>query len=127
MAAERGAQPVRMRPARIGVLQWGRRPPRPGNASTFFGRSCATSAISKDGISSSTFASRRRVTTKPAAIAAEFVLRNVDIIIAGATPSVHAAKAATRDIPIVMSNVADPLATGLVNVCRALAGTSRGW
>jgi putative ABC transport system substrate-binding protein len=47
------------------------------------------------------------------AIAADLVRREVDIIVAVATPAAHAAKGATATIPIVMS-VADPLATGLV-------------
>jgi putative tryptophan/tyrosine transport system substrate-binding protein len=47
------------------------------------------------------------------AIAADFVRREVDLIVAVATPAAHAAKSATATIPIVMS-VADPLATGLV-------------
>jgi putative ABC transport system substrate-binding protein len=50
---------------------------------------------------------------RAAAIAADFVRREVDIIVAVATPAAHAAKSATATIPIVMS-VADPLATGLV-------------
>jgi putative ABC transport system substrate-binding protein len=50
---------------------------------------------------------------RAAAIAADLVRREVDIIVAVATPAAHAAKSATAIIPIVMS-VADPLATGLV-------------
>jgi putative ABC transport system substrate-binding protein len=46
-------------------------------------------------------------------IAADLVRRDVDIIVALATPAAHAAKQATSTIPIVMS-VADPRATGLV-------------
>jgi putative ABC transport system substrate-binding protein len=51
---------------------------------------------------------------RAAEIAADFVRREVDIIVALATPAAHAAKNATRTIPIVMS-VANPLATGLVS------------
>jgi ABC-type uncharacterized transport system substrate-binding protein len=47
------------------------------------------------------------------ASAADLVRREVDIIVAVATPAAHAAKSATATIPIVMA-VADPLATGLV-------------
>jgi putative ABC transport system substrate-binding protein len=50
---------------------------------------------------------------RAAAIAADLVKREVDIIVAVATPAAHAAKSATATIPIVIS-VADPLATGLV-------------
>src|SRR5262249_25831147 len=48
-----------------------------------------------------------------AALAADLVRREVDIIVASATPAAHAAKNATATIPIVMS-VSNPLATGLV-------------
>ena len=48
-----------------------------------------------------------------ATLAADLVRREVDIIVAVATPAAHAAKNATAAIPIVMQ-VSDPLATGLV-------------
>ena len=48
------------------------------------------------------------------AIAAEFVADGVDLIIAGGTRAIEAAKAATRTIPIVMTNSGDPVRTGLV-------------
>ena len=55
---------------------------------------------------------------RAAAIAADLVRREVDLIVAQATPAAHAAKAATTTIPIVMTT-ADPLATGLVtNLAR---------
>jgi putative tryptophan/tyrosine transport system substrate-binding protein len=50
---------------------------------------------------------------RAAALAADLVRREVDIIVAVATPAAHAAKNATATIPIVMQ-VSDPLATGLV-------------
>jgi putative ABC transport system substrate-binding protein len=50
---------------------------------------------------------------RAAELAAGYVRREVDIIVAVATPAAHAAKNATETIPIVMM-VADPLATGLV-------------
>ena len=49
---------------------------------------------------------------RAAALAADFVRRDIDIIVALATPAAHAAKSATTTIPIVMS-VADPVSTGL--------------
>jgi putative tryptophan/tyrosine transport system substrate-binding protein len=48
-----------------------------------------------------------------ATLAADLVRREVDIIVAVATPAAHAAKNATATVPIVMQ-VSDPLATGLV-------------
>jgi putative ABC transport system substrate-binding protein len=47
-------------------------------------------------------------------LAAELVQLKVNVIVAGGAPAAHAAKQATGTIPIVMVNVADPLAMGLV-------------
>lgn len=47
-------------------------------------------------------------------LAAEFVARNVDVIIAQAPPAARAAKAATSTIPIVFGVGIDPVAEGLV-------------
>jgi len=48
------------------------------------------------------------------AMAEELVRLKVDVIVARATPSVQAAKNATKTIPIVMSLAADPLGSGFV-------------
>ena len=47
-------------------------------------------------------------------LAAELVRLKVDVILAVATPAVHAAKQATNQIPIVMAPAGDPVGTGLV-------------
>jgi len=47
-------------------------------------------------------------------LAADLVRRKVDVIAAYSTPAAKAALGATRSIPIVMSGVVDPVATGLV-------------
>jgi putative tryptophan/tyrosine transport system substrate-binding protein len=47
-------------------------------------------------------------------LAAELVRSRVDVIVAVQTPAAHAAKNATRDIPIVMM-AGDPIATGLIS------------
>jgi putative tryptophan/tyrosine transport system substrate-binding protein len=47
-------------------------------------------------------------------LAAELMQLKVDIIITSGTPATQAAKNATRIIPIVMTNVADPIGAGLV-------------
>ena len=47
-------------------------------------------------------------------LAADLVHLNVDAIIAVQTPTVQAAKQATKDIPIIMAPAADPVGTGLV-------------
>jgi ABC-type uncharacterized transport system substrate-binding protein len=47
-------------------------------------------------------------------LAAEFVAMKVDVILAQNAPAVQAAREATRDIPIVMTVLLDPVAAGLV-------------
>ena len=47
-------------------------------------------------------------------LAAELVHDNVDVIVTWLTPSAMAAKAASRDIPIVMGTAGNPVETGLV-------------
>jgi putative ABC transport system substrate-binding protein len=49
-------------------------------------------------------------------LAAELVHLNVDVIVTWFTPPTQAAKQATRDIPIVMADAGDPVATGLSQV-----------
>jgi ABC-type uncharacterized transport system substrate-binding protein len=46
--------------------------------------------------------------------AAELVRLKIDIIVAWQTPAATAAKQATKEIPIVMAGVGDPLGTGLI-------------
>jgi putative ABC transport system substrate-binding protein len=54
-----------------------------------------------------------------AGLAAELVQIKSDVIVTADTPPTRAAKNATKDIPIVMGNVADPVAAGLVaNLAR---------
>jgi putative ABC transport system substrate-binding protein len=48
------------------------------------------------------------------ALAAELVGLKVDVIVAGSIPSALAAKNATAVIPVVFTNVADPVGAGLV-------------
>jgi putative ABC transport system substrate-binding protein len=47
-------------------------------------------------------------------LAADLVRLKVDLIVVSATPSALAAKSATTTIPIVMTNVGDPVAAGLI-------------
>jgi putative ABC transport system substrate-binding protein len=47
-------------------------------------------------------------------LAAELVRLKVDVFVAGGAPAAHAAKNATKSIPIVMAYVADPVGIGLV-------------
>jgi putative ABC transport system substrate-binding protein len=47
-------------------------------------------------------------------LAAELVRLKVDIIVAWQTPPAQAAKQATKEIPIVMTGVGDPVGTGLI-------------
>ena len=61
-----------------------------------------------------------------AEMAAELVRLRVDIIVANQTPAATAAAKATRDIPIVMAGVGDPVATGLVQSLARPGGNITG-
>jgi putative ABC transport system substrate-binding protein len=49
-----------------------------------------------------------------AEFAAELVRLKVDVLVVRLTQAIHAAKQATREIPIVMVSAADPVGTGLI-------------
>ena len=59
-------------------------------------------------------------------LATEMVQRHVDVIIAAGTQPARAAQRATRSIPIVMSNVGDPVGAGLVTNLARPAGNITG-
>src|SRR5438105_11318601 len=59
-------------------------------------------------------------------MAAELVRLNVDLIVIWFTPAALAAKAATRDIPIVMALAGDPVANGLVDSLNRPGGNVTG-
>jgi putative ABC transport system substrate-binding protein len=59
-------------------------------------------------------------------LAAELVRLKVDVIVAWFTPSARAAKEATREIPVAMANVRDPIATGLVESLSRPGGNVTG-
>jgi putative ABC transport system substrate-binding protein len=61
-----------------------------------------------------------------AEIAAEFVRRNVDIIVTHSAAPVAAAKQATSTIPIVFAVAADPLGTGLITSLARPGGNVTG-
>ncbi len=58
-------------------------------------------------------------------LAAELVRSRVDVIIAVQTPAAHAAKNATRDIPIIVM-AGDPIATGLISNLARPGGNLTG-
>jgi putative ABC transport system substrate-binding protein len=60
------------------------------------------------------------------ALAAELVRLKVDLIVAWFTPAALAARQATRDIPIVMALVGNPLETGLVQSLARPGGNVTG-
>jgi putative ABC transport system substrate-binding protein len=59
-------------------------------------------------------------------LAAELVRLEVELIVAAATPAADAAKHATTTIPIVMVDVGDPVATGLVTNLARPSGNITG-
>jgi putative ABC transport system substrate-binding protein len=59
-------------------------------------------------------------------LAAELVRLKVDVIVTWFTPTAHAAKGATREIPIVMAETGDPVGTGLVDSLRRPGGNVTG-
>jgi len=61
-----------------------------------------------------------------AQFAAEFVRRNVDVIVTGGTASVIAVKQATSTIPIVFATAGDPVGTGLVTSLAKPGGNVTG-
>jgi putative ABC transport system substrate-binding protein len=60
-------------------------------------------------------------------LAAELVRLHVDVLVMGGTNAVRAATHATRTIPIVFANVADPVADGLVDSLARPGGTITGF
>src|SRR5260370_35785530 len=60
-------------------------------------------------------------------LAAELVRLGVDVIVTGVNPSVVAAMNATTTIPIVMTNSADPVSTGLVASLARPGGNVTGF
>ena len=120
------AQPLRTTPARIGVLQWGRQTAASLDQIEVLRHELNQLGYVEDRDIELDIRFAQESDERAAAIATEFVRRKIDVIVAGATPSVHAAKAATQDIPIVMSNVADPLATCLVKSLSRPGGNITG-
>jgi putative tryptophan/tyrosine transport system substrate-binding protein len=59
-------------------------------------------------------------------LAAELVSLKVDILLARGAPAAHAAKNATRTIPIIFGNAADPVGTGLVSSLALRGGNITG-
>jgi putative tryptophan/tyrosine transport system substrate-binding protein len=59
-------------------------------------------------------------------LAAELVRLNVDLIVTWFTPAAQAAKQATREIPIVMALVGNPVETGLVESLARPGGNITG-
>jgi putative ABC transport system substrate-binding protein len=114
----RGQQPERMR--RIGVLLVSSPEPMGpyrealGDLGYFEGRNIEIEVRSAQGQD-----------TRLPELAAELVRSRVDVIIAVQTPAAHAAKNATRDIPIVVM-AGDPIATGLISNLARPGGNLTG-
>ena len=59
-------------------------------------------------------------------VAAELVGLKVDLIVASRTPSINAAKRATKSIPIVMVGASDPVGTGIIKSLARPGGNLTG-
>jgi putative tryptophan/tyrosine transport system substrate-binding protein len=59
-------------------------------------------------------------------LAAELMRLKVDVLVAATTPAAQAAKKATRAIPIVVANSADPVASGLAETLARPGGNVTG-
>jgi putative tryptophan/tyrosine transport system substrate-binding protein len=59
-------------------------------------------------------------------LVAELVQLKVDVLVSGVAPAIHAAKRATKTIPIVMVVTVDPVATGLVDSLARPGGNITG-
>ena len=59
-------------------------------------------------------------------LATDLVRLNVDILVVRGAPAAHAAKNATRTIPIIIGNAADPVGTGLVSSLASPGGNITG-
>ena len=98
---------------RIGFLHGGSAPATRGKAAFLSGMRALGYEEGRDFMVESRFADFRP--ERYAAIAAELVQLKVDVIVAsGGAGSVRAAQKATRTIPIVMQQTADPVGDGLV-------------
>jgi ABC transporter substrate binding protein len=67
-----------------------------------------------------------RKSDRLSASAAELVGLQVDVIVTSGTPAALAAKQATRTIPIIMAQLADPVGAGLVSSLRRPGGNIAG-
>ena len=73
-----------------------------------------------------TVSSAEGVANRLPELVAKLVRAKVDIIVASLTPSAIAAKNATREIPIVMAPVGDPVGTGLITSLARPGGNITG-
>lgn len=108
--------------ARIGVLSFGSIEPFSGQ----FRRALADLGyVEGRNVAIEYQSADNRVDRLPA-LATALVRSNVNVIIASTTPSIQAAMAATRQIPIVMASAGDALRTGLVTNLARPAGNVTG-
>jgi putative ABC transport system substrate-binding protein len=61
------------------------------------------------------------------AIAQELVARNPDVLVVNSTPNLRATREATRDVPIVMAAIADPVEQGFVESLARPGGMITGF
>jgi putative ABC transport system substrate-binding protein len=98
--------------AKIGVIRWDRKSLEP--ARKRLGAALRARGYVEGKNASILWRSADERNEQADEIMREFARERVDVVVAGPTPAAHAAKRATKTIPIVLYGVADPVATGLV-------------
>ena len=89
-------------------------------------RECASSATPKAGTTRSSSGLPKLTLTRLPALAAELLALKVDVIVSSGTPSAMAARNATREIPILIMTVGDPVGSGLAATLSRPGGNVTG-
>ena len=124
-ASRPAAGQTRAGPRRIGVLWATDRPPLDSVAQSFRERLRELGWIERRTIAFEERAADGHVERLPA-LARELVGLGVEVMIATAQPAAEAARGATATVPIVMVNVGDPIAVGLVRSLARPGGNVTG-
>ena len=115
---------TKQRMPKLGVIRWDRASLEPARKN--LGEALSARGLVEGKNVSILWRSAEENDARADEIMREFVREQVDLIVAGPTPAAHAARRATRTIPIVLYGVADPVATGLVTSLSRPGGNVTG-